>query len=749
MIAWGIFLLLSFSTDAKAEEIILAQTVKIEGSLREKGTRNPLPQTNLYCFSENLPEKPVKTITDQNGHFSIEVPPGLLKWVVSIPNYNRLEVKDEQKAGQENRVREFFLKKNSYLTYETTIYDQNEKRDEKTKSLDQSQFLTVPGANGDPIKAIQNLPGINRGNPLSAQVIIEGSSPNDTRYNIDNQNVPLIFHFGGLSSVVIPEAIDHVDYLSAGFGPEFGQSTAGMVNLFIKDPLKDRIHAFAYFDLINAGGMIEGPITDTSSFLFGIRQSYIGFVLGAALKGNSDFNLTAVPDFRDMVLEYKNQFTPNDAFKTVFTGSQDKLGFLFSQSSSQDPSVRGSFDESTDFFRVIPEYTHKFNSDMVGRLTVGAGKDWIHFNVGSIYLNTNSTAFTGRAEIEDQLTPAWKNYWGIDTQLYWSNISFQLPISSSASTTYRTVSNTYATNATGFYWRNILHPTDSRWTFTPGFRLSYYNFTNEWMPEPRIGAKYFLGDGWTIRAASGLYNEAPSVQNLDSNYGNPNLKSQRAVHGTLGFEKEFKEGAVNGLTITDDFFYKYLYSYVASSTAYITPSQPEYYNNSGFGRIFGMELLTKYKASIFEGWIAYTLSRSTLGNSQLAEALSSYDQTHLLTFVGSVNLGKDWKAGLRVRYTTGSPYTPVSYGVLDINNDSYTPIRGATYSARLGSFFQTDIRIDKKWIYNQWILSLYLDIQNVTNQQNPLQVNYSYDYRQSAVITGLPILPTLGVKAEF
>ena len=203
---------------------------------------------NIYCFPASRPESAVKSTTDDAGAFTIEVPEGGMKWVVSTPGYNRLELEDEQRAGAMVKPRIFYLEKKTYLAYETTVYGETEKRDDKTKSLDQAQFATVPGANGDPVKAVQNLPGVNRPGAFSSQIIIEGSSPNDTRYNVDNQNIPIIFHFGGLSSVVMPEAVDHVDYLSAGFGPEFGQTIAGLVNLTVKDPQTDRTHGFIFAD---------------------------------------------------------------------------------------------------------------------------------------------------------------------------------------------------------------------------------------------------------------------------------------------------------------------------------------------------------------------------------------------------------------------------------------------------------------------------------------------------------------------
>ena len=731
--------------------------IKITGMLYEKGTQKPLPRVNMYCFPASSPDKPIKTSTDNNGNFLIEVPEGKLKWVLSVSGYRRLEFKDEQTLTHDNRRRTFYLEKNSYLTYETTVYGQTEKRDDKTKSLSQEQFSTVPGANGDPVKAVQNLPGVNRTNAFSSQIIIEGSSPNDTRYNIDSQNVPIIFHFGGQSSVVMPEAIDHVDYLSAGFGPEFGQTTAGIVNLAVKDPQTDRRHGFIYADFQNAGAMIEGPLDDKSSFLFGIRQSYIGFVLGAVVKEDKSFSLTAVPDYKDTVLVYRTQPSLEDTIKIVGVGSQDTFGFLLKQPPDEDPSVRGNFNLRTQFYRVIPEWTHKFGADRISRVSFGVGEDSIHFNLGDLYYHIEQKALTARVELEDQVTEGWKSYVGFDMQNYQSDISYQFPIvnneggigSSLGAGELAASSRRYNTNASGIYWRNVLHSTASPWTFLPGLRVSYFNLTNEVLPEPRVGAKYAVNNSLTLRASAGQYNQAPPAQDLDAAFGNPDLKSPRALHGTVGFEKDFKEGSSTGWTITNDLFYKRMYDLVARSLAYISPSRPEYYNNSGFGHSYGLEVLGKYRTASWEGWVSYTLSRSTRGDDLMKETISQYDQTHLLTAVGDIKFGRNWKLSTRVRYSTGNPYTPISGSIYDANNDVYTPIRGPIYSQRMGSFFQADLRFDKKWIKDTWILTAYFDLENVTNRKNPQEVTYSYDYSRSTTVSGLPIFPTLGVKAEF
>jgi hypothetical protein len=71
------------------------------------------------------------------------------------------------------------------------------------------------------------------------------------------------------------------------------------------------------------------------------------------------------------------------------------------------------------------------------------------------------------------------------------------------------------------------------------------------------------------------------------------------------------------------------------------------------------------------------------------------------------------------------------------------------YSGRLPAFHSLDVRVDKEWRFDAWILAAYLEVQNVYNRQNPEGVQYNYDYSQSAVTPGLPILPVLGVRAAF
>jgi hypothetical protein len=60
------------------------------------------------------------------------------------------------------------------------------------------------------------------------------------------------------------------------------------------------------------------------------------------------------------------------------------------------------------------------------------------------------------------------------------------------------------------------------------------------------------------------------------------------------------------------------------------------------------------------------------------------------------------------------------------------------------------VRIDKKFVYRNWMLSVYLDIQNLSwlFYKSPEDVVYNYDYTDKQTISMIP-LPAVGFKAEF
>ena len=247
----------------------------------------------------------------------------------------------------------------------------------------------------------------------------------------------------------------------------------------------------------------------------------------------------------------------------------------------------------------------------------------------------------------------------------------------------------------------------------------------------------------------GVFHQPPQFQETDEIFGTPGIESNRAIHYSLGVEQEL----TRQIEVSVEGFYKDLSNLVARAPS---ASGGFDYNNQGQGYVVGMETLIKYKPDKrFFGWLAYTLSRSVRQESpDDPEYLFQYDQTHNLIVLGSYRLGRGWEFGARFRIVSGPLTTPlISKPALPAlyaaDAGAYTPLQGEPFSRRLPLFHQLDVRVDKRWQFKDWRFSAYLDVQNVYNNQAVEALVYNYNFSQESYQTGLPIIPSVGLRGEF
>ena len=719
------------------------EALRLEGTLLEKGTRKPLKEVSVFI----LPQK-VKAVTDEKGQFWFEgIMPGNCQMIINLAGY--LKFDRSEKCDSFNK-QNFYLEKRSYTSFETTVTGKVEKRDDQSQSLTQEEFIKAPGSfGGDPVRAAQNLPGVGQ-NGANAQIIVQGASPDDTGYLINGHRVPLVFHFGGLSSVIIPEAVERVDLLPSGYGPEYSHAIGGIIGLTTKEPKKDRLHGLAFVDLLNSGALLEGPIDEKSSFLLAGRYSYIGQVLKTVAKENEDFELTAAPTYYDLTGIYQRKINEKNKFKTTFIASKDELELILNKSPANDPELRGDFYSRTEFFRVIPQIVTEINSNTKIDNSLSIGRDSILVNINGRYLDVNSNVLSQRSELSHTWSARSKTYIGLDNSWNKGKINVNLPNNYSiggVSNPFsvgenRKFADDFSEALYGVYLRQELKTSaDSKWTFLPNLRFDHFTINDKSWLEPRFQLRYQRDPSLLLRGSVGQYVQEPEPQESSRLYGNRNIRSPYAWHYTVGFTKDFRKEGGKGLELTNNYFYKELKDLVV-------PDLTRNYANSGTGQIYGAEFQAKYRKDEWSSQLVYTHLESERHIPGFGTRPSEFDQTHNLNLIGSYNTER-WTYSARFRFVTGNPYTPVNSSSFDSDNDVFIPQRGRIYSERFEAFNQLDIRIDRKFIYDTWILTAYLDIQNLYNASNAQNIEYSFDYTQKKKIRGLPILPTFGLKGEF
>jgi hypothetical protein len=731
---------------------LFASQIKLQ--VLEKGTQNPMKEVSVFV----LPDK-IKAETNSQGLVELlHLQTNQAQIVISVSGYLRFEKNISVDQTQDLTI---YLEKETYSSFETVITDSKTKRDQAQKTLSRKEFLEMPGANGDPLKAVQNLPGVNRTQGFSSAVVIQGSAPKDTAYDFEGHHIPIVFHFGGLSSVVMPEALEQVDYLSAGYQSDHSLALGGIISLKSRKPdVKEREQkGLFYFDNLSMGGLFEKKIDEKSSFLVSGRYSYIGFFLKNALKDKDTLDLTVAPEFQDLTAIYNREISETENFKVSLLGSRDRLAFVFSEPLKGDPSIRGDFSNTILFYRFIPVWTQKVDSETTYKLSLGLGQDQIDVSIGDQYFKLKSQVLTVRGEFEKKFSDRWLTQIGFDNNYAKSQVNLKLPLTTSDGGVRNPISTGAKREANidgkinniGLYFRNDL-ALNEKLSLQPGLRFDRFSQTKESFLLPRFAAKYKLNEKYLFKMGSGLYVQSPEPQESSEDYGNPDIKSPQATHLTVGFEIDDRAGSKEGSSYSVSLFDRWYDRLIIQSSAQTFrngQSVFEIYNNNGRGRSYGLEAQWKFNTTDYNGFISYTLSKSTRWNSNQSVYNFEYDQTHHFNIVVARPLANEWKVSSRFRYVTGNPITPIVGATYDADNEVYFPTRGPIYSQRLKDFYQLDLRIDKKVIYDRAIWTYYLDIQNILNTKNPESIQYSYDYAQKDQVSGLPILPALGIKGEF
>jgi hypothetical protein len=502
----------------------------------------------------------------------------------------------------------------------------------------------------------------------------------------------------------------------------------------------------AEVDLIDSRVLAQGPIGDTGwRFAIAGRRSYLDLWLGPVLKALQS-SASVSPVYYDYQAILERDLSKHSSIRFAIFGSDDKLSILNTGVSSEGPSVINSLSTHTGFYRGQVRYKNRFSEDTELTLVGAIGRDDVSFFAGPLSFQLVDYPITGRLELSQKLDKRLTMNVGFDVIDVPFTASANLPPLpkpgqppsgpfSAQMPLYTQVTGSVVQPATYVEWEA------TPWwgaRIVPGIRLDYNSDTGSWDLDPRINVRQDLtaSPRTTIKGGLGFYHQPPMVVENNAIFGTPGLSDQRAIHYDVGVERE----VTRNIDASLEGFYKQL-DYL--------PTQGV--GSVGSGVIYGAETLIRYKPDArFFGWLAYTLSRSTRRDAPgMPLELSQFDETHILTVLGSYRLGHGWEIGARYRLVSGYMYTPESYGFYDENigtnlpTESYPP-----YSSRLPLFQSLDIRVDKTWKYRWGQIGVYLDTINVFNNGNVDGISYNYNFTRTSYLPDLPFLPSFGIRVE-
>jgi hypothetical protein len=638
--------------------------------------------------------------------------------------------------------------------------------------LDTAAIRSQPGAGNDVLRALQSLPGVARTPFGLGGLALRGTAPRDTKVYLDDIEVPLLYHFGGLASFLPTGAVDEVALEPGGASVRYGRGLGGVAIVTSRTGRSDQWRVGGEVSLLSAGALAEGPGPLKGSWLIGVRRSYFDALIKAA-----NVDLVLVPRYGDAQLRWESG---DGRWMAIAFGSDDLLTLVHDPG---DTSGAGGFD--TTNVRSL-SYTSRFARLGVRyRAVSGATSFEIMPSAGVDDVNA-------RANQDD-----------IDKGLHRTTVPLSLRAHVSAPVAAGTLSigfdggwqhhsydivNTPPPTLLDPAPTMVVHRSLERWAadagvwieqswfvggdrvqIRPGLRGDHFGLSEQWTLDPRIAVDAQLPHGMVLSQSIGRYHEPPLITDLDPIFGDRVMLGSSATQAATTLKSIIGDDKEVSATV----YYQDLRQLPVDALTGATPISANggeesggllgvsrelvdsqfgsysYREAVGTGNAYGIELIARRNIGAWTGWVSYAYARSFRTNPTRDDISHPYvlDQPHSLTVVGSTELGR-WRLGGRFRYTTGNPYTPVA-GAYQKSSGDWVAVDGPILSQRLPDFVQLDLRVDRGWL-RPWgtagTMNMYIDIQNIVNRHNPEGVTYNKDYSHLSYTNGLPIFPSIGVE---
>ncbi|HSY41193.1 MAG TPA: TonB family protein [Polyangia bacterium] len=775
------------------EEIVKAgPQINFDGVVKER-----LSKRSLAGVSVKITDlEGAAAVTNDEGRFAFtDVPAGTHKIELSHPKLATVTTEETIAPGKRRTVKYLVEEKSDDDEGVTIVRAPRIKKEAVETRIRTEEARRVPGTQGDTLKVVQNLPGVARSSFGSGELIVWGAAPNETKVNVDGVEIPALYHVGGFRSTINSDLVRSINLSPGAYGADYGRGLGGLVRIDLGPLPNQGTHGYVAADNLDASALLSTAITPRLRLAVAGRISYLDRLLPLVTSADvGDF--VPIPRYDDYQARATLSLRQDEEVALTFLASDDHLRRAIP---SDDPSEVRAQNIDSGWKRVIFRYARLLPDGASVVVTPSFGFDSSSnqelFGSTPVDVRQSTYQYALRAAYRRRVGSSTTLSFGVDMQAQSSTLDRNGSLTLPAREGDPFVFGQPPRNDIGSdHWNVLVIDTApyaiaeislGRLSLVPGLRFEpvliegspslpaggttptrgYASFSlpenpvdevsgNQYvgalryLPNPRIAAAFRATRKLTLTAGAGIYGQPPDPQDMSPVFGNPSLGLERAAHLSGGFNYKLRPT----LTLEIIGFYKRMWDLV-SRNANPSPPVADSLTQDEIGRAYGGQVLLRQELLHgFFGWITYSLTRSERrDHPDTAWRLFDFDQTQALGLVASYQLGHGWDVGARFRYTTGFPRTPVipQPGVFDNPNNQYAPTFGAYNTIRIPSFYQLDARLERSFVYKRVKLNVFVDVQNITDRQNPEEIIYNYNFTVRSYITGFPTLAVLGARVEF
>ncbi len=736
-----------------AQSIAQERAITLRGRVVDANTGEAMANVRVVA---KLTDK--STITDANGAFTLELPPGPQELYITTVTYGL--VKKEINVGAES-VEIALNEDAAALTEHVTVVPDPFESTRTTSTFEQTLNKRELQATSsillsDPIRAAQTLPGVGSNDDFRSEFSVRGAGFDRVGLWLDGVLTDNFVHTvaggyldTGSLSVINSDAVNTVSLLSGGSPANFGDRTAAVLDIDSRDGNRVKAAGRIAAALSGISGIVDGPIASgKGSYLVAARKSYTGYLIRR--------------------INDQNQFANNPPI-LGFADIQGKLVYDFSARNQVGISaIYGTFDFDRNRDRELLFVNNVFRGESHNLLL---NAHWSFTPNPRVFWQTRffalKTNFKNVNRDELILNDGDRSQFGIR-----SDVSFALPRSNrlEAGLYVRALDINSLSQRFGFAnlvfdagsfdqngteqayyaqdtWSNERH----RLQFTGGLRLEHSDVTSETLTSPRASLTWSVNEHWRVHATAGRYYQFPDFEQVFGRLGSRSLHAERATNVSGGVEALLGDRVRVNVEVFDR----------EDADLFFSLSEPRLdggfvnflefpFRNSLDGHARGFELtLQRRSANKLAGWISYSYLRTRLTHSETGLSfVADNDQRHLLNVYGSYRFTDTWNLSSVFRFGSGPPIPGFIRQV-----DSIFFLSDQRNETRLPDYARWDVRVSKAFLFNRWKLTVTGEVLNLLNRENLRYAGFD-GFDVTGRVFGrldrvLPILPSVGAVIEF
>jgi len=605
----------------------------------------------------------------------------------------------------------------------------------------------------DPLRAVQNLPGVTADNDFDARFELRGLGFDRIALYLDGVllHEPFLTIQGqdvaASATAFNTDMVDEMTLYEGAFPARYADSSGAVLDVQTRDGSRDETLLRVAASTSNAGVMAEGPLgkKKRGSWLVAVRKSYLQYLLARTFPSNTlDFGVEDAQGHLSYDLDSKNHLTLS--VLESYTGLDNSV--------SKNLLGDNAF-LNAGYHYTLANFGWRFTPD--DHVVVTTHAAWMREKYGDTNPNDISLGegYYGEWVWNTAATWMWSPAGSLDAgwsmrQIRDSGFARQFDFG-----ILRVAEDWNGTALLdGGYLQQSFTTLGGRLRLTGGVRSDHMTTDDVTTISPTASARLALTRSTLLQLGFGQYVQFPGINQLDSNVGNPRLLPERSNQAIAAIEQRLGERTrvrIETYNRADrDLLYQpYIDPRLLDGRVLLPQLNPQFYNSErGYAR--GAEIfLQRSSANRFTGWVSYGYGRTEDHDGITgATFVSEWDQRHTVNVYGSYRLRPS--VNLSGRSTWGSGF-PIP-GYLEMVNGSYylTDVRN---SQRLGAYSRTDARINKAWSHDRWKMTLYGEVINLTDHANYVFESLDSVDRQTGLVhvtidKQFPILPSLGLVFE-